>query len=67
MLDPPNPNGRREADKPQVTDEAFLKKHGYPRTDPTYANVEMLQYLCSFVPKKGLKFLAGIFSIHSQF
>jgi hypothetical protein len=53
-------NGRRRSDKAELTDDGFLKKHGFPRRDPTYRNVEMLQYFVSFFPRKGLKFFAGI-------
>jgi hypothetical protein len=52
-------NGRRRSDKLEISDEAFLKKHGFPRRDPTFRNMEMFQYLISFLPKKALKFFAG--------
>ena len=52
-------NGRRRSDKSEIPDDLFLKKNGFPRRDPTFRNVEMLQYLVSFLPKKALKFFAG--------
>jgi hypothetical protein len=58
-LDQLDGNGRRRGDKPEVSDELFMKKHGFPRRDPTFRNVEMLQYFVSFLPKKALKFFAG--------
>ena len=52
-------NGRRRSDKTELSDDLFMKKHGFHRRDPTYRNVEMLQYFISFLPKKVLKFFAG--------
>jgi hypothetical protein len=59
-LDQLDGNGRRRPDKSEIPDEVFLKKHGFPRRDPTFRNVEMLQYFISFLPKKALKFFAGM-------
>jgi E3 ubiquitin-protein ligase HUWE1 len=58
-LDQLDGNGRRRSDKTELPDDLFMKKHGFPRRDPTYRNVEMLQYIVSFLPKKVLKFFAG--------
>lgn len=59
-LDQYDGNGRRRSDKAELTDEGFLKKHGFPRRDPTFRNVEMLQYFVSFLPRKAIKFFAGM-------
>jgi hypothetical protein len=53
-------NGRRRSDKNEISDEAFIKKHSFPRRDPTFRNIEMIQYFVSFLPKKALKFFAGM-------
>src|SRR5208282_4070216 len=59
-------NGRRRSDKTELPDDLFMKKHGFPRRDPTYRNVEMLQYFISFLPKKVLKFFAGTPEPHTK-
>jgi E3 ubiquitin-protein ligase HUWE1 len=51
--------GRRRSDKNEISDEMFLKKHGFPRRDPTFCNVEMLQYFISGLPRKAIRFFAG--------
>jgi hypothetical protein len=58
-LDQLDSNGRRRSDKAEIPDELFLKRHGFPRRDPAFRNVEMLQYFVSFIPKKALRFFAG--------
>jgi hypothetical protein len=52
-------NGRRRSDKTEMPDDIFMKKYSFPRRDPTYRNVEMLQYFVSFLPRKALKVFAG--------
>lgn len=59
QLDQLDAHGRRRSDKTEIPDDMFMKKNGFPRRDPTFRNVEMLQYFVSFLPKKVLKFFAG--------
>lgn len=53
-------NGRKRSDKPELSDEDFLKKNGFPRREPGFRNAEMLQYISSFLPRKILKYFAGL-------
>jgi hypothetical protein len=55
--------GRRRSEKNDISDEQFLKKYGFPRRDPIFRNIEMLQYFIVFLPKKALKFFAGEFCL----
>jgi hypothetical protein len=52
--------GRRRSEKHELSDEMFLKKYEFPRRDPVFRNIEMLQYFIVFLPKKALKFFAGM-------
>ena len=53
-------NGRRKSDKTELPDDVFLKKHGFPRQDAAFRNVEMLHYFFSSLPTKAIKFFAGL-------
>jgi hypothetical protein len=60
QLDVFDSNGRKRSDKPELSDEDFLKKNGFPRREPGFRNAEMLQYISSFLPRKILKYFAGL-------
>jgi len=59
-LDNYDTNGRKRQEKPEIADEDFLKKYGFPRREPAFRNIEMLQYFASFLTRKTLKFFAGL-------
>ena len=59
-LDIYDANGRKRQEKPEIADEDFIKKYGFPRREPAFRNIEMLQYFASFLTRKILKFFAGL-------
>jgi len=59
-LDKPDDMNRRRSDRNDLSDEMFLKKHGFPKRAPIFRNIEMLQYFISSLPKKAIKFFAGM-------
>ena len=58
--------GRRRSEKNETSDESFFKKYHFHRRDPVFRNIEMLQYFIVFIPKKALRFFAGIVFITSK-
>jgi hypothetical protein len=59
-VDKSDENGRRRTEKNEISDEMFTKKHEFSRRHPVFRNVEMLNYFIIGLPKKAIKFFAGI-------
>ena len=55
-----NPNTRRRSDKSDLTDDAFMNKHGFPRRSPIFRNIELFQLLIGLLPRRTQRFFAGL-------